>query len=156
MALNEVSSFVGISRRKYPIPSSVQIIAQWRFLSISGVITGPFGSILVIGFQFQRSRELWVFFSSVTLALLTLFQAVNFVLTFYQLIRVFVDQHRIEASQSDEAHLFKGIGWVAAGIKLGAIETLVAFAPAGFGGAFMRRVLRLLGRACLSIGVLKG
>lgn len=42
------------------------------------------------------------------------------------------------------------------GIKLGAIETVIGFAPMGFGGAFTRRIIRLLARACLAIGVVKG
>ena len=79
-----------------------------------------------------------------------------FFLAFYQLLRVFIDQRRIETSQSDEAHLIRGIGWVAGGLKLGAIETLLGFAPVGFGGAFTRRLLRLLARACLVIGIVKG
>jgi hypothetical protein len=45
---------------------------------------------------------------------------------------------------------------MATGIKLGAIETVVGFAPAGFGGAITRRILRLLGRACLIVGIVKG
>ncbi len=42
------------------------------------------------------------------------------------------------------------------GLKLGAIETVVGFAHTSFSGALIRRVLRLLARACLCIGVVKG
>jgi hypothetical protein len=114
------------------------------------------GSILAIGFRSESDQALWTFFSSLTIAILAIYQAINFVLTFYQLLRVFIDKRRIETSGSDEAHLFHGIGWIAGGIKLGAIETVVGFAPAGFGGAITRRILRLLGRGCLIIGIVKG
>jgi hypothetical protein len=114
------------------------------------------GSIMAIGFSSDKNQAVWTFFSSLTIAILTAYQAINFCLTFYQLIRVFIDQRRIDASQSDEAHLFHGIGWIATGIKLGALESVVGFAPAGFGGAITRRILRMLGRACLIIGIVKG
>ncbi|KIM74083.1 hypothetical protein PILCRDRAFT_14728 [Piloderma croceum F 1598] len=132
VALNEINSFVGISRRTLQ------------------------GSILAIGFRSDSDQAIWTFFSSLTIAILAIYQAINFVLTFYQLLRVFIDKRRIETSESDEAHLFRGIGWIAAGIKLGAIETIVGFAPAGFEGAITRRILRLLGRGCLIIGIVKG
>lgn len=130
--LNEIGSFVGISRRMIG------------------------GTILAIGFTNSKDQTLWTFFSALTLALLTAYQATNFVLSFYQLIRVIIDKRRIEVSGVDEAHMARGIGWIATGLKLGAIETVVGFADVGFGGAFTRRILRLIGRACLIIGVVKG
>jgi hypothetical protein len=69
---------------------------------------------------------------------------------------VFVDQRRIETSKSDEAHLLRGVGWVTAGLKLGAIESVIGFVSVGFGSILIRRILRLLGRACLVIGAVKG
>jgi len=132
VALDEINSFVGISRRTIR------------------------GSILAIGFRSESDQALWTFFSSLIIAILAIYQAINFVLTFYQLLRVFIDKRRIETSESDEAHFFHGIGWIAAGIKLGAIETVIGFAPAGFEGAITRRILRLLGRGCLIIGIVKG
>lgn len=68
----------------------------------------------------------------------------------------FVDKRRIEATSSDEAHLVLGIGWISGGLKLGAIETVIGFANAGFGTAMTRRILRVLSRAFLIIGVVKG
>ncbi|THH00305.1 hypothetical protein EW026_g2197 [Hermanssonia centrifuga] len=70
-----------------------------------------------------------------------------------------VNQKRIDDTvngNDQEAHLFNGMGWITAGIKLGVIETVVGFAPAVFGEAITRRVLRFLGRAMLIIGVIKG
>ena len=45
---------------------------------------------------------------------------------------------------------------MAIGVILGAVETGVGFASGSFGLFFTRRLLRLLGRACLTIGIAKG
>lgn len=108
------------------------------------------------GFKTGRDQLLWTFFTSLTLALLTAYQAINFILAFSRLIKVFLDQRRIETGSTEEIHLFKGIGWISGSYKLGAIETVVGFAGGGFGGALTRRILRFLARAFLCIGLVKG
>lgn len=50
----------------------------------------------------------------------------------------------------------QGIGWIAAGIKLGAIEALLGFVPNGFGMALSRRLFRVAGRLMLAWGIYKG
>ncbi|KAJ7224777.1 hypothetical protein C8J57DRAFT_231211 [Mycena rebaudengoi] len=142
VALNELSSFVGISRRTIPLGSR---------------------SVVAIGFRAPADQQLWTFFTSLALALLTAFQAINFCFAFYRLVRAFVDQRRIEATTSvsgeaqHEVHHIRGIGYITAGLKLGAIETVVGFAPAaGFGGALVRRIIRFVARALLVVGVAKG
>ncbi|CAK5276166.1 unnamed protein product [Mycena citricolor] len=135
IALNELSSFIGISRR--------QIFQKGT-------------AVLAIGFANDRDKQLWTFFTSLTLALLTAFEAINFCFAFYRLVRAFVDQRRIETTSSDEAHALKGIGWISGGFKLGAIETVIGFAQGGFGGALTRRIVRLLARAILIVGIMKG
>lgn len=97
-----------------------------------------------------------MFFSSVTLALLVAFQAFCFCFAFYRLIRAFLTQRNIETDSKDAAVLFKGIGWINGGIKLGAIETVVGFVFGGVQIAYARRGLRMLSRALLCIGVAKG
>lgn len=69
-----------------------------------------------------------------------------------------MNQRRIDNTQrtEDEVHLFNGLGWITVGIKLGAIESIIGFVDASFGLAMTRRILKLLGRACLIIGVVKG
>lgn len=69
-----------------------------------------------------------------------------------------MNQRRIDSTNrsDDEVHLVNGLGWIAGGIKLGAIESVIGFVDASFGLAMTRRILRLLGRACLIIGVVKG
>lgn len=60
-------------------------------------------------------------------------------------------------SGSDRRYLFRGTGWIAVGVGLGGVETVLGFVGEGeFGLFFSRRLLRLLGRACLVIGVAKG
>lgn len=74
------------------------------------------------------------------------------------MVKAFVSQRRIEdAGAADhEAILFRGIGWMTLGTKLGAVETVIGFAEQGFATSIFRRILRLLSRACLTIGVVKG
>ncbi|KAF8065297.1 hypothetical protein FPV67DRAFT_1388590, partial [Lyophyllum atratum] len=134
VALNEVASFVGVSH----------------------LITVNSQSVVAIGFNSDKNQTLWTFFTSLTLALLTAYQAINFTFAFYRLIKALLNQRRIETASADEAHLFKGIGWITGGLKLGAIETVIGFAAGGFGSSMTRRIIRLLARACLCIGLVKG
>lgn len=62
----------------------------------------------------------------------------------------------MESLSYDANHLIRGTGWISGGVKLGAIETAVGFAQGGFSGAFTRRLIRLFGRLCLVIGLIKG
>ncbi|OBZ77121.1 hypothetical protein A0H81_03158 [Grifola frondosa] len=84
--------------------------------------------------------------------------AMIFCIAFFRLYRALSHQRNIEeAPRSEvEAYLFRGLGWIVVGMKLGAIETVVGFAQGGFTVALIRRILRLLGRGCLIIGILKG
>ncbi|KAF7319259.1 hypothetical protein HMN09_00263400 [Mycena chlorophos] len=135
IALVELSSFIGISRRTLVINGKPQV---------------------AIGFPAPSDQQLWTFLTSIALALLTAYQAINFFFAFYRLVRAFMDQRRIETTSTDQAHPIRGIGWVSAGIKLGAIETVIGYAQGGFGGALTRRILRFVARALLAIGVIKG
>ncbi|KAJ7080976.1 hypothetical protein B0H15DRAFT_475780 [Mycena belliarum] len=136
IALNELSSFVGISRRTITLAGGREVVA--------------------IGFRNINDQQLWTFLTSLTLALLTAFEAINFCFAFHRLVRAFIDQRRIETTSTDQAHLIRGIGWITGGFKLGAIETVIGFANGGFGGALVRRIVRLLARAFLIIGIVKG
>lgn len=109
-----------------------------------------------VTFRDARARFVWPFFSSITLALFTIFQAACFCFAFYRLMRAFLIQRKIEVSSTDAAVLFRGIAWINIGVKIGAIETIVGFVFSGVPVAYIRRVLRMLSRAFLSIGVAKG
>ncbi|ESK87764.1 hypothetical protein Moror_11301 [Moniliophthora roreri MCA 2997] len=124
------------------------------FIGIQHLTNGK--GVLFISFANTQSRFTWTFLSSLAIALLTAYQAVNFCFAFFRLAKAFINSRRIETSSSDEVVLFNGMGWINAGIKLGAIESVVGFAEAGFGTALVRRILRFLGRACLVIGSIKG
>ncbi|TFK67610.1 hypothetical protein BDN72DRAFT_960853 [Pluteus cervinus] len=135
LTFNTLGGFIGISRRIIHIGNE---------------------SVLAIGFANQRDSMLWVFFNSLALALYIAFQAAVFVLVFYRLLRAFLDQRRIENADADEAHLYKGTGWISGAVKLGAIETTIGFVQEGFGGVMTRRILRLVARGTMVIGVFKG
>ncbi|KAG6917368.1 hypothetical protein DXG01_002833 [Tephrocybe rancida] len=135
VTLNELSSFVGVSLRA--------IIMNSR-------------PVIAIGFTTNKDKTLWTFLTSLTLAFLAVYQAINFSLAFYRLVRAILNKRRIETTSSDEAHLLNGIGWITGGLKLGAIETVIGFAANGFGSAITRRIMRLLSRASLVIGLIKG
>lgn len=117
----------------------------------------PSKNVIVIGFSSSNQQGLWTFFTSLTLALLTGFQAAIFGFAFFRLTQAILDQRRIR-SQSNvlKAHPIKGIGWICGSLKLGAIETVIGFAGGGFGVVLTRRILRLLVRISLCIGVAKG
>ncbi|TDL27776.1 hypothetical protein BD410DRAFT_893961 [Rickenella mellea] len=141
VAMNEIGSFAGISYR-----------------NVLNTQTGE--ELLAVGFMSNAKQSLWLFFSSLSLALFTAFQAITFCLTFYKLVQAFINQRRIDTSSNEdtEAHLVRGLGWIAGGIKLGAIETVIGFTGVGggFGTILARRLLRMISRACVIIGIVKG
>ncbi|KAF9025831.1 hypothetical protein BDZ89DRAFT_1135245 [Hymenopellis radicata] len=132
------------------------IVILNEIASLAGISRMGVGGRIFIGFKNDRDHDIWQFFTSMTLALHTAYQAINFSFAFFRLIKAFLNQRDLEAASSDQGYLFKGTGWISGGLKLGAIETVIGFAHAGFGGAITRRILRLLSHACISIGVVKG
>ncbi|KAH8833747.1 hypothetical protein DL96DRAFT_1703394 [Flagelloscypha sp. PMI_526] len=103
IALTEISSFIGVSHMSFmPDPSSN------RAVPAIGFDTGSTGQVT------------WSFFTSFALAVLTAFQAIAFSLSFFKLVVVALNQRQIEIAGTDEAALYMGIGWLAAGFKAGA------------------------------------
>ncbi|KAJ7594401.1 hypothetical protein C8J56DRAFT_742263, partial [Mycena floridula] len=136
IASNELASFIGISHRT---------------ILVNGT------TVIAIGFSRTADQALWTFFTSLTLALLTAYQAMHFCLAFFRLAKVFIAQRQLETTSSDSAYLFKGTGWITGAFKLGAIETVIGFASqSGFGGVVTRRSVRFLSRAFLCIGIIRG
>ncbi|KAJ2919668.1 hypothetical protein MD484_g682, partial [Candolleomyces efflorescens] len=131
---NEVASFVGIQRRTNP-----QDPAQ-----------------ILIGFTTQRNFSVNAFFSSLSLALVTLFQATIFLICAFRLITAIFNERRFKNLGQDAKHMINGIGWLSAGMKLGAIESVIGFAGGGFDIVLTRRFIRFLARACLVLGIVKG
>ena len=104
----------------------------------------------------QADYTIWTSLNALTLALLTSYQVIAFFIAFYRLIKAAVNQRKIENKAMDQSHLIKGMGWISGGLKLGALETAVGFPEITFGVIMTRRVLRLLSRAFLIIGIVKG
>jgi hypothetical protein len=104
---------------------------------------------------FQFGRE---FLKSTSLALLIIYQLITFLLFFMRLVACIVTQRDIEdrAAAEREGILFGGIGWLGLGMKISAIESATGFATMSFGLILTRRILRMLGRACIIIGIVKG
>ncbi|KAH9928006.1 uncharacterized protein BXZ73DRAFT_48551 [Epithele typhae] len=137
LIMNELGSFIGITYRAFG---------------------GTNGQPLALGVGFS-SGETEMFMSSVTLVLLAAYQAINFVIAFYRLLSALSFQRSLETREKtseEKTTLFRGLGWLVVGTKLGAIETVIGFAQGGFAVALTRRLLRMLSRGCLIIGLLKG
>jgi hypothetical protein len=105
--------------------------------------------------SFQFGSE---FLRSTSLALLVIYQALTFSVFFVRLASCILAQYNIEdrAASEWEGILFRGLGWLAVGAKISAIESATGFATTSFGVILTRRVLRMIGRACIIIGVIKG
>lgn len=161
------------------VPPTVAFSALGALLGLThktiGVPAGPDGMTRVmptIGFSSLIMQRLALFFGAAALALLALLQVLLFFLSFLRIARGLHDERRIVArarkvSAADDAsfmsdrsrervHRFKGLPYVALGLKLGAIESLVGLFAAGFAGAVSRRVIRLFSRGFLVVGVIKG
>ncbi|KAF8548293.1 hypothetical protein OG21DRAFT_1564865 [Imleria badia] len=132
VAMNEVSSFVG-----------------------THLGTAPNRPLVVVQFS-HNSESLWRSLSWSSLTIYTIVQFLFFLLAFSRLSRAFLDQRRIELADADEHHYFNGIAWITAGVVIGVIETIAGFAQVSFGVALARRILRLIARATLMLGLLKG
>ncbi|KAH9028979.1 hypothetical protein EDB85DRAFT_1968615 [Lactarius pseudohatsudake] len=126
----EIGSFIGIKYRQDPDPDN-------------GNLYYMLGGPSLTAHEF--AREL---LSSTSLALLTAAQALTFLLFFVRLASSLVKQRSIEdrAATEQEGVLFRGQGWLVVGMKLSMFLVLL----------FTRRGIRLIGRACIIIGVVKG
>ena len=111
---------------------------------------------ILIGFTTQRNFSVNAFFSSLSLALVTLFQATIFLITAFRLITAIFNQRRFENLGQDATHMINGIAWLSVGMKLGAVESVVGFAGGSFEIVLTRRFLRFLSRACIVLGIVKG
>lgn len=135
ITVTEISSFIGVS---YELVSS------------------PSPSLVVAGFQNDKNRILWEFFMCLGLAILASYQLLNAALPLYRTLSTLMVDRSPEAAASEEIRLLRGIVWITIALTVGAVESVVGFAGGGFWGALTRRSLRLLARALLVIGVIKG
>lgn len=110
---------------------------------------------LMIDFT-NKNESLWLSLCQLSLALYTNYQCLTAFLALYRLYTALFDQLRIDTNNTDERHFFNGTGWIAFGIKVGAVEGIIGFAAGGFAIPFSRRILRLVSRVCMIVGILKG
>ncbi|KAG6860793.1 hypothetical protein C0995_007503 [Termitomyces sp. Mi166 len=136
------------------LPRRFQMVSKLMLLIFIPAIVAL--NDIVIGFANHKDRDVWTFLTGFALALLVAYQLMAFCLTFYRLTKAVLNQRRIEVAASDETQLLRGTGWITAGLKFGAIETILGFAPDGFGSAIIRRSMRSLARLCIIIGLIKG
>ncbi|KAG2058129.1 hypothetical protein BDR06DRAFT_994768 [Suillus hirtellus] len=110
---------------------------------------------LMIDFT-NKNESLWLSLCQLSLALYTNYQCLTAFLALYRLCTALFDQLRIDTNNTDERHFFNGTGWIAFGIKVGAVEGIIGFAAGGFAIPLSRRILRLVSRVCIIVGILKG
>lgn len=151
---NEITAFINVSIRE----SNIKCVWVMNYNSSTENISAskPTEAVVAVGFSSSTQRKLWMSFTSATLALLFCLQAAVFSFSFFWLTQDILDRRRIESQRNEKAHVIRGIGWITGALMIGAIETVIGFAGGGFGVVFTRRVLRLLARASLCIGVAKG
>ncbi len=137
-------------------------MSRYKLISFEDQVPAPenqvVGDQVAVGpdlSSFQFGRE---FLRSISLALLFIYQAVTFAVFFVRLASCILTQYNIEdrAASEWEGILYRGLGWLAVGTKVSAIESAIGFATTSFGVILTRRVLRMIGRACIIIGVIKG
>ncbi|GBE89786.1 predicted protein [Sparassis crispa] len=141
----------------FVIPVIIALNGLASFFGISYPPSGTFGvqHMVAVGFTNNSAHTV---FDIVTLALLVLYQGIHLCVALHRLNKAF-RQRRSEATPDGiqvKTHLFHGLLWIIAGFLLGTVEVLVGFASGGYAVVLTRRILRLLGRACLIIGVING
>lgn len=90
-----------------------------------------------------------------TLALLIAFQVLIFSLSAYIGISLF-NERRLSRSYFEGYSMptLSGVAWVAIGVKLGAVESVLGFVDDGFAIILTRRILRMVSRCSLAYGAL--
>jgi hypothetical protein len=117
---------------------------------------------LVVTFDSNTWKTVWTLLNSAGLALLVLYQFMAFVLSSFRIYRYWsrVATHNDSISRPDTPgqSTMGGLGWLAAGIKLGAIEVLLGFTFISDGVEMVlpRRLLRLLSRCMLAWAIYRG
>jgi len=161
LVLVELGSLLGFSYSKL----LASTVGDWSLTACQVTLPGP-PSELAVRYNTALSKTLWTLLNSAGLVLLALYQAICFCLAIFRVFRYFThatsDSPRILAADSKGSKWsrqnmrMRGVGWIAAGIKLGAIELLLGFVPNGFGMALSRRLFRVVGRMMLAWGVYQG
>ncbi|KAG1903727.1 uncharacterized protein F5891DRAFT_83682 [Suillus fuscotomentosus] len=161
-----------LSRREFIpyLPRRHQLAAKYLFTGLIPVI-GVLDFAASLGMSIQnlslpraplmidftnKNESLWLSLCQLSLALYTNYQCLTAFLALYRLCTALFDQLRIDTNNTDERHFVNGTGWIAFGIKVGAVEGIIGFAAGGFAIPLSRRILRLVSRVCMIVGILKG
>jgi len=137
------------------VPISQLQLMVLMFISEKVAVRSAGQPSVTIGFTSKGKEGSWTFFSSFTLAILFVCQATVFCFALFRLVQIIAHQRRIE-SRGTPSSSIGGTGWITVAMKLGAIEALVGFAGGSFGVAITRRIMRLISRAFLVVGMVKG
>jgi len=93
--------------------------------------------------------------SNLSLVVATVYQAIHFCLAFLRFFQRANRPDRSSVTSEHEPRLYsrRGTGWLAVGLKLGAIEAVVGFAGFVYAPSLTRRYLRAVGRTFMVAGV---
>ncbi|KAF7986074.1 hypothetical protein HWV62_41471 [Athelia sp. TMB] len=145
------------------LPKRLQSIAKVLlviipFLLASNAVSNFWGISFLdghAGFKTSYFYGTHTFVASLTLALLSLFSALSFLLLAYQSLLVLTHDSPTTSSQ-ERVHLMCGLPYLALGTKLAFIDAIAGFAPMAFSGILFRRLLRFGGRIALVWGGING
>ncbi|KZT38620.1 hypothetical protein SISSUDRAFT_1046786 [Sistotremastrum suecicum HHB10207 ss-3] len=132
------------------------IFAMNILSSFLGVVYTPSSPVVSIGFADFHALQFWTFLTSLVLALFSSYQALCFFIFFFQLVCSVVEKRRSASDGRISDDQSRGTGWFSAGLKIGVVETLIAFAGGGFATVLIRRILRMLSRTFIILGTMKG
>ncbi|KAL5497809.1 hypothetical protein ACEPAH_2740 [Sanghuangporus vaninii] len=139
-----------------PVTISMSELASFIGIGYKVLQNSQGQSYLAIGFGTGNDQTIWRFLTSMTLALLIILQASMFFLSIY--VAMSLIQQRRTGHTVFEGHdvpTLSGVVWIAMGVKIGVIETLLGFVSGGFSIVLARRILRMLSRCCLAFGALE-
>lgn len=145
------------------IPTILALIEFGSLIGITYTVVEKPTRELAVRFESTLAKTVWTLFGSAGLAIFILYQFITFLLASFRTFRHFIQNSsstfaitRSEREKVERGRSLRGLGWLLAGIKLGAIEVLIGYIPNGFEQSLSRRLLRLLARAMLAWGVYKG
>ena len=97
----------------------------------------------------------WMILSNLSLVVATVYQAIHFCLAFLHFFQRANRPDRSSVTSEPDPRLYsrRGTGWLAVGLKLGAIEAVVGFAGFAYAPSLTRRYLRTVGRTFMVAGV---
>lgn len=136
IAVNELSAFLGVRYSSIQLPNG--------------------GATLGVGFANDATLGPWNIIANTSLALVTAYQAIHFCLAFLHCFQKAFRGERVFSTTSERdirLQSMRGTGWLAVGLKIGAVETAIGFAGFNFTPTIARRVLRVIGRAFILISV---